>query len=78
MITKIYVEVYRVFANIFVDNGVNDLINDVIRSKFWTAATSLPFELAKRFKAQNVGNACGLPNHILNIRLQFRRKSSLV
>ena len=60
--------------------GVDDIIDDVIRSKnksnFEIVVTQSIFKLERRSKAQNVGHVLGFPDKVLNFRWHFRRKSS--
>ena len=63
MITKLYVQMYRGYVNTPADNCGYNIIDDVImpknKSKFWTAVTSLVFELDRPSKVQNVGHQAG-------------------
>ena len=60
--------------------GVDDVIDDVMRSKNWSnieiAITPLIFEPDRRTKAQNVGNSMAYLDVELNFRYNFRFKSS--
>ena len=61
-------------------SGVDDVTDDVIRSKSWSnfeiVITSLIFELEHRSKVQNVGHALGFFDNVFNFRWPFRRKRS--
>ena len=65
-------QMYQGYMTTFVENCNHDVIDDVImcenRLKFYTAVTSLIFRLARRLKAQIVGNY----THYLGIMPNFR------
>ena len=60
--------------------SVDDVINDVIRSKnrlkFWTSVTPSIFKLERWSKAQNIANARGYLAGIFDFRYHIRWKSS--
>ena len=64
-----------------VDNWTYGVIDDVIMStnmsKFWTAVTSLIFELERWSKAQNVGHQNGYLDNIPNFRDTYGEKVRL-
>ena len=82
MITKLYMKMYCGYVTTPVDDRDDDLIHDVTifknMSTFWTAVTSLIFDLELRSKAQNVENWTGYSNvkvsSVFNL-LQFSIKS---
>ena len=59
MITEFYMQVYRGYVTMLADNGVNDVTRSKDISTFWTAVTSLNYELERCSKAQNIWSSFG-------------------
>ena len=72
MFIKLYVQMCYGNVTMSLHNGGHDYTDDVImswnKSKFWTAVTSLIFELQGRVKARNVGEFNGYLTHIPQFR----------
>ena len=79
IIINLPVRKYHKIMTAFIYKYIHDVIDDVTRSQrrsnFEIDISQSIFELERRSKAQNVGNANGYLSSILNFRYHFRWES---
>ena len=67
-----YHEIMTTIIQIYIHNVIGDVTRSQSMSNFEIYISPSIFELERRSKAQNVGNAHGYPSGISNFRYNFR------